>query len=34
MRFSNEYFNSLNNFEQNLTKMGIQKVLRDHFFQN
>ncbi len=32
MRFSNEYFNSLNNFEQNLTKMGIPKSVGESFF--
>ena len=28
----NEYFNSLNNFEQNLTKMGIPKSVGESFF--
>ena len=32
MKFSNEFFNSLNNFEDKLTKMGIPKSVGDSFF--
>ena len=32
MKFSEYYFNSLNNFEKNLTKMGIPKSVGESFF--
>ena len=32
MKFSNEYFSLLNNFEKNLTKMGIPKSVGESFF--
>jgi len=32
MKFSNEFFDSLNNFEDKLTKMGIPKSVGDSFF--